>query len=213
MIPAALALAAFGRPVVSLLFERGRFDARDTSAVTWVLAAYAIGLLAYGSVRLFATAFYATQDTRTPVRAAVAALILNVALGILLAWQLGTPGIALATAAAAVANGCLLGGILKRRLGRLFGGSSFRDTIRMAAAAAAPERSAIVPYIWMLSRWMGWALPRESRRHDRALCSHRSRLRGGRACIRNRGLERLWDSVRRPSRAPGQAETQEEPMP
>lgn len=159
MIPAALALAAFGRPVVSLLFERGRFDAHDTSAVTWVLAAYAIGLLAYGSVRLFATAFYATQDTRTPVRAAVAALVLNVVLGITLAWQLGTPGIALATAAAAIANGGLLGVILKRRLGRLFGGTSFADTVRMAAAAGVAGVVGVGPYIWMLSRWTGWALP------------------------------------------------------
>ena len=44
MLPAALGLAAFGRPAVSLLFERGRFDPADTSAVTWVLAAYAAGL-------------------------------------------------------------------------------------------------------------------------------------------------------------------------
>ncbi|HEY7473353.1 MAG TPA: murein biosynthesis integral membrane protein MurJ [Gemmatimonadota bacterium] len=158
MIPAALFLAAYGRPTVSLLFERGRFDALDTSAVTWVLAAYAVGLLAYGSVRLFATAFYATQDTRTPVRAAVAALALNVALGILLAWRLGTPGIAVATAAAATANACLLGAILRRRLGRLFGGPTLVAGLRMIGAAGIAGALGLAPYLWILARWAEWAI-------------------------------------------------------
>jgi putative peptidoglycan lipid II flippase len=158
LIPAALVLAVFGRPTVSLLFERGRFDALDTSAVTWVLAAYAVGLLAYGSVRLFATAFYATQDTRTPVRAAIAALALNIVLGIVLAWWLGTPGIACATAAAAVANACLLGVILRRRLGRLFGGVTLTAGLRMIAAAGVAGAIGIAPYLWMLGRWTEWAI-------------------------------------------------------
>lgn len=158
MLPAALGLAAFGRPAVSLLFERGRFDASDTTAVTWVLAAYAVGLLGYGSVRLFATAFYAFQDTRTPVRVAVGALVANVALGIALAWLVGTPGIALATAAAAIANACALGVLLRRRLGRLFTGSSGADVARMAVAAAVAGAVGALPYLWILSRWPEWDL-------------------------------------------------------
>ena len=158
MLPSALALAAFGRPAVSLLFERGRFDTGDTAAVTWVLAAYAVGLLAYGSVRLFATAFYAFQDTRTPVRVAVVALAVNVGLGITLAWLLGTPGIALATAAAAVVNAGALGALLRRRLGRLLGARGWSDAGRLLAAAAAAGAVAVAPYGWMLGRWAGWGL-------------------------------------------------------
>lgn len=158
MLPAALALAAFGRPAVSLLFERGRFEVGDTSAVTWVLAGYAVGLLAYGSVRLFATAFHAVQDTRTPVRVAVVALGVNVALGITLAWLLGTPGIALATAAAAIANACALGVILRRRMGRLLGPGGASDAARMAGAAVAAGAVAAAPYAWLLARWDGWGL-------------------------------------------------------
>ena len=158
MVPSALALAAFGRPAVSLLFERGRFDAGDSTAVTWVLAAYAIGLLAYGAVRLFATAFYAVQDTRTPVRVAVGTLVVNAALGIGLALLMGTPGIALATALAAIANATALGAILRRRLGRLFAGSIGADTFRLLAAALAAGAFATLPYLWMLARWPGWEL-------------------------------------------------------
>lgn len=157
LLPSALALAAFGRPAVSLLFERGRFDAGDSSAVTWVLAAYAIGLLAYGAVRLFATAFYAVQDTRTPVRVAVGALVVNAGLGIALSLLVGTPGIALATALAAIANAAALCAILRRRLGRL-PGSIGADTLRMAAATVAAGALAALPYRWMLARWPGWEL-------------------------------------------------------
>jgi putative peptidoglycan lipid II flippase len=158
MLPAALGLAAFGRPAVSLLFERGRFDGTDTSAVTWVLAAYAAGLLAYGSVRLFATGFYAVQDTRTPVRVAVVALGVNVALGIALAWLVGTPGIALATAAAAIANASVLGVLLRRRLGRVLPPGSRGEVGRTVAAAALAGALAIAPYLWILSRWPDWEL-------------------------------------------------------
>jgi putative peptidoglycan lipid II flippase len=158
MIPAALGLAAFGRPAVSLLFERGRFDASDTTAVTWVLAAYAVGLLAYGSVRLFATAFYAFQDTRTPVRVAVGALLANVALGITLAWLVGTPGIALATAMAAVANACVLGVLLRRRLGGLLMESSGANVARMVAAAGIAGALCVAPYLWILSQWSSWEI-------------------------------------------------------
>ncbi|HET6360427.1 MAG TPA: murein biosynthesis integral membrane protein MurJ [Gemmatimonadota bacterium] len=158
MLPAALALAAFGRPVVSVLFERGRFDAADTSAVTSVLAAYAVGLLAFGAVRLFATAFYAFQDTRTPVRVAVLALIANAALGVALAWLLGTPGIALATTAAAIGNAWALGILLRRRVGPLLAGTIRADTARMALAAAIAGALLAAPYLWVLGRWPGWGL-------------------------------------------------------
>jgi putative peptidoglycan lipid II flippase len=157
-IPAAGGGAAFGRPAVSLLFERGQFDVSDTTAVTRVLAAYAIGLLAYGAVRLLATAFYAFQDTRTPVRVAVVALAVNVALGITLAWLVGTPGIALATAAAAIVNATLLGTLLRRRVGRLVPGSTGADVVRMAAAAAVAGALAVVPYRWVLGRWPEWGI-------------------------------------------------------
>ncbi|HUF89112.1 MAG TPA: murein biosynthesis integral membrane protein MurJ [Gemmatimonadota bacterium] len=158
ILPSALALVAFGRPAVSLLFERGRFEPADTAAVTWVLAGYAAGLLAYASVRLFATAFYAFHDTRTPVRVAVVALGVNVALGITLAWLLGTPGIALATATAAVANALALGALLRRRLGPLLGPDGRRAAARMAAAAAVAGALALAPYLWLLGRWPAWGL-------------------------------------------------------
>ena len=159
LVPSTLGLAAFGRPAISLLFERGRFDAADTTAVTWVLAGYAAGLLAYGSVRLLATAFYAFQDTRTPVEVAVGALAVNVALGIALAWAIGTPGIAVATASAAAANAAILAVLLRRRIGRLLEPGAAGETLRVVAAAVAAGAGGLVPYLAILERWPDWGLP------------------------------------------------------
>jgi putative peptidoglycan lipid II flippase len=156
VLPSSLGLAAFGRPAVSLLFEHGAFDARDTAAVAWVLAAYAVGLLAYASTRLFATAFYALQDTRTPVRVALVALAANVALGITLAWWLGTPGIALATALASCVNALLLARRLRRRLSGLFPPGVRASARAMTFALAAAGAAGLGPYLWLLASWGGW---------------------------------------------------------
>lgn len=158
VIPSSVGLVAFGRPAVSVLFEHGAFDAADTTAVTWVLAGYAAGLLAYGSTRLFATAFYALQDTRTPVRAAVAALVANVALGVALAWWIGLPGIALGTALASTLNAMLLAARLKRRLGAVLGPDVWAGLRSMLAAAAAAVLVGAGPYLWVVARWPGWDL-------------------------------------------------------
>lgn len=158
LIPSTLGLVAFGRPAISLLFERGRFEAADTTAVTWVLAGYAAGLLAYGTVRLLATAFYAFQDTKTPVRVAVVALAVNVALGVTLAWAIGTPGIALATASAAAANALVLGALLRRRLGRLLEPGAGSETARIVLAVALAGGAGVWPYLEILDRWGEWGL-------------------------------------------------------
>ena len=158
ILPSMVGLVAFGRPAVSLLFERGRFQAADTTAVTWVLAAYAAGLLAYGSARLLATAFYAFQDTRTPVRIGVLSLGVNVVLGVGLAWTLGTPGIALATALAAILSAALLARALRRRMGSILVPAVRSAIGRMGLAAALAGLAGALPYVWLLGRWEGWAL-------------------------------------------------------
>jgi len=158
VIPSSLGLAAFGRPAVSLLFEHGAFDAGDTRAVTWVLAAYAAGLLAYGSTRLFATAFYALQDTTTPVRVAVGALVLNAALGATLAWRIGMPGIALGTALASAVNALVLARKLGTRLGRALPADVLAEGRSMLLAAAAAGLVGATPYVWLLGQWGAWGL-------------------------------------------------------
>jgi putative peptidoglycan lipid II flippase len=82
-IPAMIGLVFLAKPIVATLFQHGRFLAHDVEMVGLSLAALSFGLPAFALVKVLAPAFYARQDTKTPVRAGVAAMIANMALNIL----------------------------------------------------------------------------------------------------------------------------------
>ncbi len=96
-MPAAIALAVMPLTLITVLFERGAFDAADSQMTAHVLMAYAIGLPAYIAIKVFSTAHWAREDTTTPVRISVVATLLNIALSIILIQYIGVVGIALAT--------------------------------------------------------------------------------------------------------------------
>lgn len=83
-LPASIGLVLLRRPIVSLLFERGEFDARSTHLVAWALLWYAIGLVGHALVEITSRAFYALKDTRTPVLIGAGAMGLNVLLSLML---------------------------------------------------------------------------------------------------------------------------------
>ena len=114
-LPAAAALMAIGGPIVSVLFERGAFGPDATQATAKALAAFAIGLPAFVLVKALAPAFFAREDTRTPVKVALVTMIVNVTLNLALSGPLAHVGMALATAVAAWFNAAALAILLARR--------------------------------------------------------------------------------------------------
>jgi putative peptidoglycan lipid II flippase len=92
-----LGLVLLAKPMVATLFQHGRFTPHDVDMVGLSLAALSFGLPAFALVKVLAPAFYARQDTKTPVRAGVAAMIANMALnvlfvgGLFLAWRGAEP--------------------------------------------------------------------------------------------------------------------------
>jgi putative peptidoglycan lipid II flippase len=117
MLPAGFALAILGRPVIRTLFERGEFTAYSTAITESALFFYAIGLMAFGGVKLLVTAFYAMHDTLTPVKTAFTAVAVNIALSLILMWPLKLGGLALATSISAAVNFTMLYTRLRRRIG------------------------------------------------------------------------------------------------
>lgn len=107
-IPAAIALALLAPLIMMVLFQRGAFDVQASEASAWALRAYVVGLPAYILVKIFSTAFYADQDTKTPVKCAAIATVFNTVLSIILIQYLSHIGIALATGIAAWLNVTLL---------------------------------------------------------------------------------------------------------
>jgi putative peptidoglycan lipid II flippase len=114
-LPAAVALLVAAQPIIHVLFERGAFGAHETAATAQALAAYAIGIPAFVIVKVLSAAFFARQDTGTPVRVAILVTVTNAGLGLALIEPLGHVGIALATGITAWMNAVLLGWLLYRQ--------------------------------------------------------------------------------------------------
>ncbi len=79
-VPAALGLALLAEPMVVTIFERGEFDAGDARMTGLSLMAMSLGIPGFMASKVLLSAFYARQDTRTPMRAAVVTVFLNIAL-------------------------------------------------------------------------------------------------------------------------------------
>jgi putative peptidoglycan lipid II flippase len=116
-LPAALALAVSALPLVSAIFEAGRFDASDAQQTALTLSIIALGLPAYVLVKVLTPGFYARRDTATPVKIALIVLIVNVILNFLLIWGLGLGigGLAAAVALSSWLNCAMLYILLHRR--------------------------------------------------------------------------------------------------
>jgi putative peptidoglycan lipid II flippase len=134
-LPAAMALAILATPILSVLFQRGAFGPADTAATATALAAYAAGLPAFVLIKVLAPAFFARQDTATPVKVAVAAMAVNLFLTLVLMQFLAHVGIALATTVAGWLNALLLLTLLIRRRHFRFDQRARRNLPRVGAAA------------------------------------------------------------------------------
>jgi putative peptidoglycan lipid II flippase len=116
-LPAALALAVTALPLVSAIFEAGRFNASDAQNTALTLSLIALGLPAYVLVKVLTPGFYARRDTATPVKVAIVVLVVNVILNFLLIWGLGfgIGGLAAAVALSSWLNCSILYVLLYRR--------------------------------------------------------------------------------------------------
>jgi putative peptidoglycan lipid II flippase len=135
-LPATAGLIALRLPILRVLFQGGEFRAADTAATAGVLATLSAGLFFFASVRVLVPAFYALQDTRLPVLAALADCAAFLAACFLLVPGGGLPAIGLASSAAAAVNVVILVWALRRREGRLGGREVVRSFGRSVAAAA-----------------------------------------------------------------------------
>ena len=108
-IPAALALVVIAEPLLIALFHNDKFTAADVSSSAGSLKAYALGLIAFMSIKIFAPGYYARQNTSTPVKIGIVAMVSNMALNLVFfLGGLAHVGLALATSLAAFLNAGLL---------------------------------------------------------------------------------------------------------
>jgi putative peptidoglycan lipid II flippase len=136
-LPAAFALALIAEPVVAALFGRGAFGEAEIRATAAALAVYATGLPAYVLAKALTPAFYAREDTATPVKISVVCMAANLILNILLMGPFLHVGIAAATSLSAWLNVGLLARVLMRRGDLVFDARLKARVLRQAGAAVA----------------------------------------------------------------------------
>jgi putative peptidoglycan lipid II flippase len=142
-IPAAMGLIILRVPLITLLYQRGAFNAHSTKLVAWALLWYAVGLVGHSVMEILARAFYALHDTKTPVLVGIGAMSLNILFSILFAKlfeQIGWMphgGLALANSLATALEMVLLMVLMRKRLCGLNGKNILQGFIKAALAASA----------------------------------------------------------------------------
>lgn len=156
-LPAAAGLAVLAEPICATLFNYGRFDAEDTRQTAVAVMAMSVGVPAFMLSKVLLAAFFARQDTVTPMRVALATVLANIVLiGVLVwpLWRSGSPvahgGIALATALAGVMNALLLWRALRRREIYRPGAGWWRYLAQLLFAT-----SGMALAVWGLQAWLG----------------------------------------------------------
>jgi putative peptidoglycan lipid II flippase len=154
-LPAALGLILLREPVISLLFERGEFDARSVELTAWALLWFAVGLVSHSVLEIIVRAFYAMQDTRTPVAVGVAAMSLNVVFSLTLTGLFEEIGwmphgaLALANSLATSLEAVVLLVVMRRRLHGLEGCVVLVGSLKALLAVGLMSAA--------LAAWLGWA--------------------------------------------------------
>jgi len=136
MVPAVIGVLILNRPIVVLLFERGSFDRHSTDITTQALFFYVMGLLAFSGSKILSSAFYSLQDTRTPVKAGMVSLIVNVFFNALLMYPMKIGGIALATTISSTIHFFILSFLLRRRIGSFGEKTLFQAFLKYCLAGA-----------------------------------------------------------------------------
>ncbi len=142
-LPAALGLILLREPLVSILFQRGAFDQRSLTLTAWALLWFSVGLVSHSLLEIVVRAFYAMQDTRTPVMVGAAAMGLNVVFSLTfpgiftrLGW-LPHGGLALANSLATTLEVGVLLWLMRKRLNGLRGRYVLKGAAKSVAAVVA----------------------------------------------------------------------------
>jgi putative peptidoglycan lipid II flippase len=135
-VPSAVGLIVLGRPIIALIYERGHFGPNDTAHTADTLAFYAAGLAGYSAIKILAPAFYALNDSRTPMLVSLFSILTNFFMNWMLVGVMQERGLALSTSANAVLNCSVLYFIMRGRLDGIEGRRTAVTLVKILAASA-----------------------------------------------------------------------------
>jgi putative peptidoglycan lipid II flippase len=148
-IPAAVGLAVLSKPVIALLFCRGGFTEQSTMLTAQTLQCFALGLPFVSGTRLTATAFYAVQEAKKPVRAANIAVLVNIVMAAILFYPLQHRGLALGVSLGSAANFLINIRDYRKQVGPLGLHKLLRSSAKIFVAAALMGATlVIIQHYW-----------------------------------------------------------------
>jgi putative peptidoglycan lipid II flippase len=133
-IPSTVGMFLIAKPLVSALFEHGRFTQADTQAASSTLLFYALGLSGFFTQQILTRAFYSMHEPKIPMRSALIAVFANIVLNLTLIWIWGTGGLACSTALCSYLQVVILTVSLRHRLGTAILHGVFIATTKTASA-------------------------------------------------------------------------------
>jgi len=136
-VPSSVGLVILGNSIVGAIYQGAQFQAYDTQQTALALSFYTIGLAGYAAVKVLTPAFYALNDSRTPMLVSVLSIAINIAVAMtLVRWlKLGHSGLALSTSAVALFGFLVQFWIMRRRIGGVYG-RRLRSSIAKVAAGS-----------------------------------------------------------------------------
>jgi len=150
-IPSTFALMALNTPIITVLFQRGAFDAGAAVCTGQALFFYGMGLWAFSVVRVFVQSFYALQDSKWPMRAAMIAFTVNLIFSLALMYPMKHKGLALANSLSAVANVFILSFVLRKKIGAFLDRTFFISVFRIIMSSIV-----MVASIMMIDYFLPW---------------------------------------------------------
>ncbi len=154
-IPASVGLIVLAEPIISVLYQHGRFGVRETAESAGALRYYALGLCGYAALKVLVNAFYAIDRRKTPMVVSFLAVALNLVLNFIFTRELGWGhrGLAFSTACVATSNFLILYFLMRSHLGRLESRAMVRLLAKLALASLVLLALAWGGGQWLLADW------------------------------------------------------------
>ena len=154
-IPSTVGLIVLAEPIISVLYQHGRFTAEQTRGAAGALEYYALGLAGYAALKVLVNAFYALDMRRIPMYVSFAAVAMNLVLNGVFTWYLGWghKGLAFSTACVASTNFLVLFLLMRRRLGSFESGALVSLSLKVGAGSLAMAAVCLASSHWLLPGW------------------------------------------------------------
>jgi putative peptidoglycan lipid II flippase len=154
-VPSAVGLMMLAEPIISVLYQHGRFGAYETAEAAGALRFYAIGLCGYAALKVLVNAFYALDRRKTPMLVSFMAVALNLLFNWLFTFHLGWGhrGLAFSTGCVATMNFLVLYALMRHRLRRLETRRMLVMLRKVAIASAALAAICWASRHWLLAEW------------------------------------------------------------